>query len=133
MKKFWKFTCFCFVGFTVFVLDWIFFNFFYGIGLGFIISNTFSWIIAVVFNFTMNRNLTFSARGHSIKKQLFRWFVIYILAFLVRISYGGFILFLLGDGVFHANIALISGILVSIPISFLGSLFWVFKKDPQLI
>jgi putative flippase GtrA len=38
------------------------------------------------------------------------------------------VLLLLNDSLLSANIAAIAGLAVSIPISFLGSMLWVFKK-----
>ena len=35
---------------------------------------------------------------------------------------------MLGTGFWERNIAFVCGILVSIPLNFLGSLLWVFKK-----
>ena len=40
---------------------------------------------------------------------------------------------LLGPGSFQANIAVIMGIAISIPFSFLGSLLWAFKKKGKEI
>ncbi len=77
----------------------------------------------------MNRNITFSARGHSIKRQVPRYLIIYSIAVLVGLTTSIIVFNILGDGTLNANLASIAGILVSIPISFLGSLFCAFKKD----
>jgi putative flippase GtrA len=127
-NHFFKFIIFSFVGFGAFIIDWMFFNLFYFIGLGFVISISFAWLVSVIFNFTINRNFTFSARGFCIKKQFIKWAIIYFIAFLARLGVGNLVLFILGNGTLNANIAYLSGIIISIPISFLGSLLWVFNK-----
>tara|TARA_Y100000310_G_C20610832_1_gene777901 strand:+ start:609 stop:1022 length:414 start_codon:yes stop_codon:yes gene_type:complete len=128
-NHFVKFTIFSFVGLCAFVIDWLFFNLFYKIGSGFILALFIGWIVSMTFNFTLNRNLTFSARGFSIRKQAFKWLIIYFIAFLARTGLGKFILLIIGENPLTANIAFFAGLIVSIPISFLGSLLWVFKKE----
>jgi putative flippase GtrA len=129
IEHFNKFIYFCFVGFGAFLIDWIFFNAFYRVGINFIFSRTTSAIISTVFNFNINRYFTFRAIGHSIKKQIFRWIVVYSIAILANVVVGKLVLNLLGENIMNANIAYFAGILVAIPISFLGSLLWAFKKD----
>ena len=123
-----KFIIFCFVGGLSFVIDWLFFNLFYFLTLGFVISITLSWIVSMIFNFVVNRNVTFSARGASVRRQMFRWLTVYTIAFLARIGMGKGILRILGESTLNANIAFFSGLALSIPISFLGSLLWAFRK-----
>jgi putative flippase GtrA len=127
-NNFWKFIIFCFVGFCAFLIDWGIFNIFYYLGLGFIVSITFSWLGSMIFNFTINRNVTFSARNKKIKNQIFKWLVVYFIAFLARVGLGKSIFILFEETVLIANIAFFAGIAIAIPISFLGSLLWVFKK-----
>lgn len=132
-KHFWRFMVFSIIGFAAFLIDWLFFNIFYSITSWFILSMTLATAISMIFNFIVNRNLTFKARGHSIKKQMPRWILIYILAFLARVISGKIILNLLGENTLTANIAFLVGISLAIPISFLGSLLWAFKKEDELI
>ena len=80
----------------------------------------------------MNRNVTFSARGHPVKKQMVRFFIVYIVAIGVNFMTALILKNLLGVGMLQENIAAIGGIAISIPISFLGSLLWVFKKDKPI-
>ena len=127
--QFWKFALFSLVGLGAFLLDWLFFNLFYGLGLTFILSLSLGWIISMFFNFMINRNITFSARGFSIKKQAIRWILVYLIAFLFRSGLGKLVLFILGESPLTANIAFFAGVLIAIPISFIGSLLWAFKKD----
>lgn len=129
INHFWKFVFFCFVGFCAFLIDWGFFNVFYKISSWFVFSRTASAMISMVFNFNVNRNITFSARGHSVKKQIIRWLIIYFVALLVNVGIGKIVLTILGENLLNANIAFFCGIALAIPISFLGSLLWVFKKE----
>ncbi len=123
-----KFMIFCFVGLTSAIIDLISFNLFFFFESPFIISRIFATLIAIIYNFSMNRNITFGARRHSIKKQAPRYLIIYGIAVLVGFTTSVIVFNTLGDGTLNANLASISGILISIPISFLGSLFWAFKK-----
>lgn len=131
-KKYFRFLFFCFVGVSAFAIDWSFFNLFYKFGVTFVIANTMSWIISMIFNFSVNRNITFSARGYSLKNQIVKWLSVYGIAFLIRINLARLVLGFLGETSLNANIAFFSGILISIPIAFFGSLFWAFKKSDYL-
>jgi len=131
-KHFWKFFIFCFVGFCAFLIDWSFFNLFYKIGVGFVSSRFCSAIISMIFNFNINKNITFKAKGHSVKKQIIRWLIVYSIAILINISVGKIVLNMLGENLLNVNIAYFAGIAIAIPISFLGSLLWVFKKKEIL-
>jgi len=128
---FWKFVIFCFVGGTSALIDWGFFNLFYSFDLNFIISRIVGTIIAVIYNFNMNRNITFSARGGSLKKHAGRYGVIYALAITTNWLTSLLVLKVLGESLLNANIATISGIIIAIPISFLGSLLWAFKEEKK--
>jgi putative flippase GtrA len=128
--NFGKFMMFCFVGLTAALIHLTVFNFFrFWVGVSFFISLVLAIFISIIYNFSMNRNITFSARGHSIKKQLPRYLVVYVLSIGTNIITALIINAILGAGVFQENMAAVGGILLSIPISFLGSLFWAFKKD----
>ncbi len=129
VKHVFRFGFFCFIGGFSFLIDWSFFNLFYNIGFSFIIAITLSVAISMVFNFSVNRNVTFSAKGHCVKKQIYRWLIIYLIAFLVRLGSGKIILILLGENLLSANIAFVLGVGLAIPVSFFGSLLWAFKKD----
>jgi|TARA_Y100000310_G_C20473012_1_gene711018 putative flippase GtrA len=124
-----KFLSFCAVGVGATLIDWGFFNLFYFLGIWFEVAITLSFLISIIFNFSMNRAFTFSARGHSITKQATRWIVLYAFTLLVRIGLGRAVLTVLGESVLNANIALVAGFAIAIPLGFLGSMFWVFKKS----
>lgn len=130
LKKTWhKFVVFSFVGGIAFLIDWTSFNIIYYLSSWFIFSLAFAWIISMVFNFTTNRNFTFSATENPIKIQLPKWLIVQASAFLTRTFVGKSILFFLDENLFTANIAFFCGIMVAIPISFLGSNNWAFKKN----
>jgi len=128
-KHFWKFVVFCFVGGTSFLIDWGIFNLTYKFTSFFVFSMFVGTLIAMIFNFSINRNFTFNAKENIIRKQIAKWLIVYLFAFFIRVITGKTVLYLLGgDGVFNANIAFLSGVALAIPISFVGSLLWVFKK-----
>lgn len=124
-----KFIIFSLVGVCAFIVDWLVFNLFYKISSRFLFSLSLGWIISMILNFTINRNITFSARNFSIRKQAFRWLIVYFIAFLARAGVGKLVLLLLGENPLNVNFAFFAGIIISIPISFLGSLLWAFKKN----
>jgi putative flippase GtrA len=130
---FWKFIIFCFVGGTSALIDLGFFNLFYSLNLNFILSRIIGTIIAVIYNFNMNRNITFSAKGGSLKKHASRYAVIYIIAICANWLTSFLVLGLLGETLLNANIATISGIIIAIPISFLGSLLWAFNEKKPIV
>ena len=82
----------------------------------------------MIFNFTFNRNVTFKAKNKKASSQIWKFIVLYGVAMIANVLVGKFVLFLLNGSLLAANIAALSGLAVSIPLSFLGSMFWVFKK-----
>ncbi len=125
-----KFIIFCFVGGTASLIHMLFFNIFrFWLGVSFILSLFAGVFFSIVWNFSMNRNITFSARGYSIKKQLLRYAAVYSISIGANIITALTIESILGGGVLQENIATMGGIAVSIPISFFGSLLWAFKKN----
>jgi putative flippase GtrA len=133
VKNFLRFVFFCFVGGASFLIDWSLFNLFYKFGADFLIAITLSTALSMIFNFSVNRNITFSAKGKSVRKQIFRWLIIYLVAFLVRVGSGKLIILYFGENLLMVNIAFMIGVGFAIPISFLGSLLWAFKKEKGII
>ena len=129
-KEFLRFVFFCFVGGTSALIDMVTFNIFFFVGLHFIVSRLLATGISIVYNFSMNRNITFGAGGHAIHGQMARYAVVYAIAIGVNLGVSILVLYILGENTLNANIAAISGIIVSIPISYLGSLLWAFRKRP---
>lgn len=128
-KKFWRFVFFCFVGGTSALVGISVFNILFWLGLKFIICQVITIPLAVTYNFFMNRNITFSAKKHSLKKQIPRYAIVYATSTSVNLLTSIIVVNLLGENTLNANIAVICGIAMGIPISFFGSLLWAFKKD----
>ena len=126
-----KFFSFCFAGASGATLELLSFNVFF-LFLSFPISKTIALIIALSLNFIINRNITFFAKSGKITKQFMRYIVVYSVAITVNLSVSIFVNSLLPPGILNSNIATVSGIIAAIPISFFGSLHWVFKdKIPK--
>jgi len=128
MRTLSKFVVFCIVGGSSFLIDLVFFNIFYFFGFGFLISRILAVLIALIFNFTLNRNFTFNARGERVRLQISRYIVIYSSANIINILVGFLIVSIFGESLLMGNVATVSGVLAAIPVSFIGSLLWTFKK-----
>ncbi len=129
-RHYLKFIIFCFVGGTAALVHMLFFNIFrFWLGMSFILSLFAGVFFSIIYNFSMNRNITFSAKNQSIKKQLIKYALVYAFSIGVNVMIALTIKTILGSGMVQENIATIGGIAVSIPISFLGSLLWVFKRE----
>ena len=124
LKK--KFLSFSFAGATGAALELTSFNLFF-IFLTFTPSKILSLALALTLNFTINRNITFLARSGKITKQFAKYIAVYTIAIVVNLSISLAMNQLLGPGALNANIATASGILAAIPITFLGSLHWIFR------
>ena len=122
-----KFLSFCFAGASGATLELLSFNLFF-LFLSFPISKILALAIALSLNFTINRNVTFFAKSGKITKQFVRYIIIYSIAITINLSVSFIINSLLSPGIMNANIATVTGIIVAMPISFFGSLHWVFKE-----
>jgi putative flippase GtrA len=123
-----KFFTFCFAGGVGAVIEIIFFNIFF-LFLSFEYSKAFALILALSINFLINRNITFLANSGKIHKQMFKYALVYSIAICVNFTMSLIVMSLLSPGKINGNIAAVSGIISAIPISFFGSLYWVFKKS----
>lgn len=142
MKNFYKFIVFCFVGGTSALIHLIIFNIFFwllknilnsnlslfGASISYILATIIAIAVSIVYNFSMNRNVTFAAKHEAVIKQIPRYAVVYAISISVNFLAGIIMLNLLGENTLNANVATIMGILASIPISFLGSLLWTFRE-----
>lgn len=142
MKSFIRFIIFCFVGATSALVHLIVFNIFFylfksvlnikyllfGASLSYYLSTLMGIIISIIYNFSMNRNFTFSAKQESIKKQMPRFAAVYSLSISVNFIVSLIILNIIGESTINANIATFFGIVSSIPVSYFGSLLWTFRK-----
>jgi putative flippase GtrA len=128
LEKTWhKFVAFGIVGLMATGIDILFFNIFYFLTIPFILARYFAIFVSMIFNFTTNRNVTFSARHKKAHTQAWKFVILYVFSMSVNVFVGWCVLQILGETTLTANIAAIAGIAVSIPLNFLGSLFWVFK------
>ena len=130
-EKIWKFIKFCFVGGTSALLGLIFFNIFFWFGLDFVVCVLLSMFISIVYNFSMNRSVTFGAKKIPIKKQVWKYGIVYFISQGINLLVSVLMRNLLGGGVLQANMAVITGIVISIPFSFFGSLLWAFKNKSK--
>ena len=110
------------------LIDLAVFNLFFITTSFFVFSRLGGILTSMIFNFSFNRNITFKAKNKKAHTQIWKFFILYGFSMGANILVGKGILSLLNDSVLSANIAAISGLAVSIPISFIGSILWVFKK-----
>ncbi|MBS3078616.1 GtrA family protein [Candidatus Pacearchaeota archaeon] len=130
MRTRYKFLVFCFVGGVAALIDLLFFNLFFSvIQAGFILSRILGIGISMIWNFTMNRNVTFSAKNSKVKNQLMKYFIMYGITMSANVLVGIVVLNIIGDNLFGGNIAAIAGIAISVPLNFIGSLLWTFKNS----
>lgn len=124
-----KFIIFCLVGGIATILDWGFFNMFFYLGRPFSQSRLFAIAISMIWNFWANRTITFKARSEDWKKQLPKYLIVYIISMGSNYIIANAVYFFLPTGTVYANIAFISGLIISIPLSFVGSLLWAFNTE----
>lgn len=129
-KSFRKLILFCFTGGIATLIDLFFFNIFFFLTSTFVISRIGGILISIIFNFTFNRNVTFQARNKRFHHQLWKFLIVYGVAMTSNVLVGKFVLSFLDNSTLSANIAAISGLAVSIPLSFLGLILWVFRNKP---
>jgi|TARA_B100001964_G_scaffold239840_1_gene308317 putative flippase GtrA len=129
MKGYQKFIVFCVVGGVSALVDLAFFNLAFFVGTSFILARIFGVLISMIFNFSMNRSVSFSAGGRSMKGQVPKYLVVYAVSSTINVLAGFLAVNILGPGVIRANVASAIGIVVAIPFSFFGLLLWAFKKD----
>ncbi len=123
-----RFLIFCFVGGVAAILDLLFFNLFFSIlNAGFIVSRILGIGCSMIWNFTMNKHVTFSSKG-KVKSQLVRYLTVYSITMGINVITGIIILRIIGDSLLGGNIAAFAGIAISVPLNFLLSLFWTFKN-----
>lgn len=94
----------------------------------FVLSRIGGIATSMTFNFTFNRNVTFKAKNKKTQHQIWKFVILYGISMSSNVLLGKFVLSLLNESILSANIAALSGLAISIPLSFLGSMFWVFKK-----
>lgn len=123
-----KFIMFCFAGVLSAGIDLIVFNALFQLEIFFPISRTLAVLSAIIFNFYLNKNMTFKSKNIPAKKQFPKHLIVYSFALITNVLISYLIFCMLSKNTFNANIASILGIISAIPISFFGSIFWTFKK-----
>jgi len=127
MREINKFLIFCLVGGTGATIELIIFNLLFYF-LNFPSSKLIGLLASLTFVFLMNRNITFSASKGKRRKQIPRYILIYFIGILLNYVSSILANQILGEGLFYRNFSVIIGILIGIPITFLGSKYWVFKS-----
>ena len=127
MKFYIKLLSFFIAGGIGATIELISFNFLYLL-FNFPISKLLALVFALSVNFTINRNITFSASSVLKRRQIPRYILVYSIAIVINYMVSVFSNSLLPEGFLYANLAVALGILIGLPITFLGSQFWVFKK-----
>ncbi len=128
MKLKWKFLIFCIIGVLSALVDLAVFNILFWGKLNFIVCRIIAVFGAVMFNFFLNRHITFRVKEKSFKKQFPKHIIVYSLVIITNVVVSTLTVNFLGEGTFFANIASVAGIISGIPISFFGSLLWTFKN-----
>lgn len=128
MKFIKKFLAFCVVGVLAAIIEFSSFNLFFYFSFIFILAKGLALLISNTFVFIMNRNITFSSRSEKKRKQAMKYLFVYIVAFFVSVGAGSFFFSVIGGGTLYANIASVLGTICAIPVTFLGSMYWVFSK-----
>ena len=123
-----KFISFCTVGGLAALVELGIFNLIYLFGNIFILSKIIGILVALCFNFVINRKFTFFATNGLLKKQIPQFLTVYGVAFVVNVSVSYIVNVVLPSGSLYANISAASGILAQIPVSFFGSLKWTFNE-----
>lgn len=121
---------FCVAGGTGALLELLSFNVLYSFS-SFWASKLFALMIALCVNFAINRNITFSASSVKKREQIPKYIMVYSVAIIINYISSLTANHFLGDEIIYANISAAIGILMGVPVSFLGSSLWVFKKSPK--
>ncbi|MCA9487457.1 MAG: GtrA family protein [Nanoarchaeota archaeon] len=110
------------------LIDLAFFNLFFKLTSVFVLSRILGILISIIFNFNFNRNVTFRAKDGSIGKQGIKFLVLYGISMSLNVLVSKGAYSLMEPSTLSANIAAVLGLAISIPVSFFGALFWVFRK-----
>jgi putative flippase GtrA len=132
-SNFWKFVSFCFVGGIAFLIDFAVFNtsaYFLGNApLMPQLSRVLGIAISMIWNFSMNRSMTFKAKEGKIKSQLAKWLIVYGVTSVINIIIFSIMIGIIGNSFWDRNIAFVLGTGITLVLNFIGSFFWTFKKE----
>jgi putative flippase GtrA len=124
-----RFLLFCFVGGVATLLDLLCFNFVFKYTSMFVLSRIAGIAFSMVWNFNANRHMTYQAKEGKPTPQLIKYLIVYGIAMGLNVFIGWTVYQIIGPGQIPANIAAITGLAVSIPTAFFGSLLWAFKTE----
>ena len=122
-----RFVSFCIVGASTLFIDLVFLNIFFYFGFPFFLARILSLLLALSFNFSVNRTITFGAGKTAFTQQIGPYALVYILSNLINFGSSVLIVALSGENVLMVNLASLIGTAIGIPFSFFGSLAWVFR------
>ena len=123
-----KIFLFGFTGIVATLIDMLFFNLFFILSSMFVLSRIGGILTSIIFNFTSNRNITFKAKKGKVSHQIIKFLTVYGISMSANVLTGKLVLLSLDSSLLSANIAAISGLAISIPLNFLGLMFWAFKE-----
>jgi len=113
------------VGATTFVIYyffvWTLYSFF---KISYLISITISYILAITFHFLTNRKVTFNVFGKKYLRQIFRYFIVAAVNYLIQMSVVSMLHGYLGINLY---VSLLFGISVTVIIGFTLLNYWVFR------
>ena len=122
-----KFLFFCIIGAIGVLIELAVFNILFYFDALFILSKTVGVLSGITFAFFMNRHITF-AKGHKrLIKQVHKHAIVYSIGFVVSVVSSVIIKNLLPEGDLYANIAVLTGVAIAVPVNFLGSHYWTFN------
>ena len=91
------------------------------------ISKTLGFVSGALFNFFMNRKITFSV-SDVVERRLLKFFLLYCLTLYLNVTINKVAANFFISNTFNIQIAFILATSVSTVINFIGQKFWVFKK-----
>ena len=133
MDKLKKFLIFCFVGGVATLIDYSVMNLSIAIlGSSYLmtdISKILGIIFSMMWNFPVNRHLTFKAHHGKVRKQLPKWLIVYAITSLVNFLIFSLVIFFTGTELVPRTIAFILGTCAGLILNFVFSLIWTFKDN----
>jgi len=121
------------VGGIATVIDFIFFNLIFLMTSLFVYSRVIGIFMSMIWNFMMNRTVTFKAQEGKIKGQLVKYLIVYGISMGSNVLVSWFVyVYMLSPGQLNANIAAVFALCVSIPLAFIGSKLWAFKTSKRI-
>lgn len=115
------------VGFSSFIIDYgLFFIFFKFAGLWYLFSTLISQAVAIVYNFTLNRNWSFRSNGHK-KKQFAKYMTLQVWNYLFATTA---LWFFVSQYAIDPLIAKVMAIGIVVSWNFILYKFVIYKNEP---